>query len=269
MSSVFGRMVTPQSGDHNTAQVAENELYFTNARAQSAMSGLYQGPISLTTTGTSGPATFLGGTLNIPQYAGGGSMTWPASGGLAVYAGASAWGNSIAAGTTSQYMRGDFSLATFRTTWAWANLTGIPALTNTVFGRSGTVAPQSGDYTTAQVTESGNLYFTNARALAAVTWNTLTGIPAALVSGAYCYDTGVAAVANAWYHFRIIGAGTSYTFSFGADSNHLSNTQILTPGSSYVYSSDLEFGVSAQTDTAAARSFDIDLLQFIGKGLVR
>jgi hypothetical protein len=32
----------------------------------------YQGPITLTTTGTSGAATFSGGTLNIPQYSGGG-----------------------------------------------------------------------------------------------------------------------------------------------------------------------------------------------------
>ena len=31
----------------------------------------YQAPITLTTTGTSGPATFVSGTLNIPQYAGG------------------------------------------------------------------------------------------------------------------------------------------------------------------------------------------------------
>lgn len=32
----------------------------------------YQEPITLTTTGTSGPATFVGNTLNIPQYSGGG-----------------------------------------------------------------------------------------------------------------------------------------------------------------------------------------------------
>jgi hypothetical protein len=38
-----------------------------------------------------------------------------------------------------------------------------------VFGRSGTVTAQSGDYTTAQVTESGNLYFTNGRAISALT----------------------------------------------------------------------------------------------------
>jgi hypothetical protein len=32
----------------------------------------YQSPISLTTTGTSGAATFVGNVLNIPQYTGGG-----------------------------------------------------------------------------------------------------------------------------------------------------------------------------------------------------
>jgi hypothetical protein len=40
-----------------------------------------------------------------------------------------------------------------------------------VFGRTGAVVATSGDYNTSQVTESGNLYFTNARAIA----STLTG----------------------------------------------------------------------------------------------
>lgn len=35
----------------------------------------YQAPISLTTSGSSGAATFVGNVLNIPQYAGGGSST--------------------------------------------------------------------------------------------------------------------------------------------------------------------------------------------------
>ena len=35
----------------------------------------YQAPISLTTTGSSGPATFSGNTLNIPQYSGGGGVS--------------------------------------------------------------------------------------------------------------------------------------------------------------------------------------------------
>jgi hypothetical protein len=37
----------------------------------------YQAPITLTTTGTSGAATFVGNTLNIPQYTGGGGASSP------------------------------------------------------------------------------------------------------------------------------------------------------------------------------------------------
>ena len=66
--SVFGRVgnVIAANGDYNTSLVSENtNLYFTNARARSA--------ISLTTSGTSGAATYDSGTgvLNVPQYQGG------------------------------------------------------------------------------------------------------------------------------------------------------------------------------------------------------
>lgn len=63
VSSVFGRTgaVTAQSGDYTTAQVIESgNLYFTNTRAQNA--------ITLTTTGSSGASSYLGGVLNIPNY---------------------------------------------------------------------------------------------------------------------------------------------------------------------------------------------------------
>lgn len=65
VTSVFGRTgaVVAASGDYTTTQVTEGtNLYFTDARARAA--------ISLTTTGTSGAATYSGGTLNIPQYQG-------------------------------------------------------------------------------------------------------------------------------------------------------------------------------------------------------
>ena len=58
--------IIPTTGDYTTAQVTESgNLYFTNTRARSA--------ISLTTTGTSGAATYdsATGVLNIPQYQGG------------------------------------------------------------------------------------------------------------------------------------------------------------------------------------------------------
>jgi len=68
VSSVFGRTgnILALNGDYNTSLVTENtNLYFTNARARSA--------ISLTTTGTSGAATYdnATGIFNIPQYQGG------------------------------------------------------------------------------------------------------------------------------------------------------------------------------------------------------
>jgi len=66
----------------------------------------------------------------------------------------------------------DYNLA-----WLRANATG--GAVSTVFGRSGTVAAQNGDYTTAQVTESGNLYFTNVRVLAA-----MAGLYQAPITGA-------------------------------------------------------------------------------------
>jgi len=46
--------------------------WYTDTRARAS--------ISLTTTGTSGAATYSGGVLNIPQYSGGGSSGWSLSG---------------------------------------------------------------------------------------------------------------------------------------------------------------------------------------------
>jgi hypothetical protein len=65
VTSVFGRTgaVTAQSGDYTTTQVTEGtNLYYTDARSR--------GAISLTTTGTSGAATYNSttGVLNIPNY---------------------------------------------------------------------------------------------------------------------------------------------------------------------------------------------------------
>ena len=66
VTSVFGRTgaVVAVTGDYNTDQVTEgsSNLYFTNARARSS--------ITLTTTGTSGAATYNSttGALNIPNY---------------------------------------------------------------------------------------------------------------------------------------------------------------------------------------------------------
>jgi len=62
---------------------------------------------------------------------------------------------TIAAGTTGQYWRGDKTWQTFPT---------IPTVpVASVFSRTGAVVAQSGDYNTGQVTETSNLYYTDAR----------------------------------------------------------------------------------------------------------
>jgi len=65
VTSVFGRtgVILPLPGDYNTDMVKEEtNLYFSNSRARAAL--------SLTTTGSTGPATYnaLTGVINIPQY---------------------------------------------------------------------------------------------------------------------------------------------------------------------------------------------------------
>ena len=102
-----------------------------------------QNALTLTTTGTSGPATLVGSTLNIPQYSGGsGTVTSiatsaPITGGTITttgtigitqattltdgYLSSTDWNTfnskepAIAAGTTSQYWRGDKTWQTFPT----------------------------------------------------------------------------------------------------------------------------------------------------------
>jgi hypothetical protein len=232
VTSVFGRTgaVVAVSGDYTTSLVTEGtNLYFTNARARAAISAgtgisynsstgvitntitqytdaLARAAISLTTTGTSGAATYNNttGVLNIPQYADQfvGTVT---SVGLSAPTGFSVSGSPVtSSGTLALSFASGYSLPTTakQTTWdtaydrslTAASVSGTTTKTLTltkqdgstltaswtdintdavtsVFGRTGAVVATSGDYNTSQVTESGNLYFTNARAIA----STLTG----------------------------------------------------------------------------------------------
>jgi hypothetical protein len=89
----------------------------------------------------------------------------------AVAAMAGLYQGPIATGTTAQYFRGDLSLATFPTNLSsFANGPGY-LTTNavpSVFGRTGAITAQAGDYSTSLVTEGTNLYFTGARAVSAM-----------------------------------------------------------------------------------------------------
>jgi len=95
--------------------------------------------------------------------------------------------------------------------YTFPNANGTIALTSdisypvtSVFGRTGAVVATSGDYTTAQVTESGNLYFTDSRARLALSF--VAG------SGAYNSTTGVITIPT---NNNQITNGAGYTTNVG------------------------------------------------------
>lgn len=99
VTSVFGRTgdVVAQTGDYTTTQVTEGtNLYYLDSRARAA--------ISLTTIGSSGPATYNSSTgiLNIPDY--GGGLT-----GYVPYTGATSNVNLGERGITSGYVAFDLT----------------------------------------------------------------------------------------------------------------------------------------------------------------
>jgi hypothetical protein len=62
--------------DYQTAQSVTGIVKSSGTTRSAATAGTdYQEPITLTTTGSSGAATFIANTLNIPQYSGGGGST--------------------------------------------------------------------------------------------------------------------------------------------------------------------------------------------------
>ena len=248
VTSVFGRTgaIIAQSGDYTTTLVTEGtNLYFTDSRARSA--------ISLTTTGSSGAATYstVTGILNIPQYTDQfvGTVTsvgLSAPTGFAVSnspvtssgtltlsfaSGYSLPTNAVQANWTTAYNDSIISAAVTGTvnktltlnqqdggtiTASWTDIAPVTS----VFGRLGDIVAQSGDYNTSQVTESGNLYFTNARARTAISLTT-TGS-----SGAATYDSGTGV-------FNIPNYGsalTGYVPYTGANQTVNLNTQQLQAG---------------------------------------
>jgi len=84
-------------------------------------------------------------------------------------------------------------------------ISGGSGAVSSVFGRTGAVAAQSGDYTTSQVTEGSNLYFTATRAIAALFgWPftpTSYGVSTSTVMG---FTNGIVAAASS-----TIGDGTA------------------------------------------------------------
>jgi len=174
VTSVFGRTgaILPLPGDYNTDMVKEEtNLYFSNSRARAAL--------SLTTTGSTGPATYnaLTGVINIPQYQND-------------FNGVSSFNTRTGAVTLTAL---DVTTALTYTPVAvetdpiWA---AQKVLYYTKVESDATFALVGHTHTTTQVTEGTNLYFTNTRARAAISLTT-TG-----TSGAATYTNGVFNIPN-------------------------------------------------------------------------
>lgn len=101
------------------SDVIQNTSYMpiTSNAVYDALAGK-QNSLTLTTTGSSGAATLVGATLNIPQYAGGGSMTYPGAG-IPISTG-SAWGTSITNASTNWNTAYTNRISTFTTTGSGA-----------------------------------------------------------------------------------------------------------------------------------------------------
>jgi hypothetical protein len=182
-----------------------------------------QNAITLTTTGSSGAATLVGSTINIPNYSINttdfvtigttqtisGTKTFNEAirneSGLLLknnvlsgLSGYTSLGSSLTGLTVQISGSSNMQTLTFQSgsayTYTLPASSGTIALTSnisypvtSVFGRTGAVVSANGDYTTTQVTEGTNLYFTNARSRGAISLTT-TGS-----SGAATYNssTGV------------------------------------------------------------------------------
>jgi hypothetical protein len=155
--------------------------------------------LTLTTTGNSGAATLVSGTLNIPNYSLTGLGGVPTTRTLTIN------------GTT-------YDLSADRT---WTIAGGVTS----VFGRTGAVVAVSGDYNTDLVTEgSTNLYYTNARARAAfsanvgsaLTYNSSTGRYTLLAANSSTAGYVTAADYNYWdAKQQSLGTGTTSQYLRG------------------------------------------------------
>jgi predicted heme/steroid binding protein len=197
VTSVFGRIgdIVAQSGDYNTSQVTESgNLYFTNARARTA--------ISLTTTGSSGVATYNNttGVFNIPDY--GSALT-----GYVPYTGA----NQTVNLNTQQLQAGH---ATFTTNGSTDTLT----INHTSGSGRGIVVTKSGSgegLTVVKSSGSGNV----ASITGGITLLTTLNLTNALA------DTYIASAAN-WntaYNNRITSLTTTGTSGAATLVSHVLN----------------------------------------------
>jgi hypothetical protein len=156
VQSVFGRIgtVVATNGDYNTSQVTENtNLYFTNARVLASLLTGY--------SSTTGVISSSDSVLSAIEKLNGNIA--------ALVTGVSSFNTRTGAvSLLSADVTGALGFTPYNATNPSGYITSAGAPVQSVFGRTGVIVATNGDYNTSQVTENTNLYFTNARVLAAL-----------------------------------------------------------------------------------------------------
>lgn len=225
VTSVFGRTgaVVAQSGDYTTTLVTEGtNLYFTDQRARNVISSSITGIDYSNTTGIFSLTTgyFIPTTTQ--------SATWNTAYNRSITSAA------VTGTTTKTLTLNQQDGGTVTASWTDDNTNIITS----VFGRTGAVVAESGDYTTTQVTEGTNLYFTNSRARSAISLTT-TG-----TSGAATYDSATGILNVPQYQ----GGVTSFNTRTGAitlTSTDVTDALGFTPENVANKSNDTALGTSA------------------------
>jgi hypothetical protein len=223
--SVFGRTgaIVAQSGDYTTTLVTEGtNLYFTDQRARNVISSSITGIDYSNTTGIFSLTT----GYFIPTTAQ--SATWDTAYNRSITSAA------VTGTTTKTLTLNKQDGGTITASWTDDNTN----LVTSVFGRTGAVVAQSGDYTTTQVTEGDNLYFTTARARTAISL-TVTG-----TSGPATYSSTTGILNIPQYQ----GGVTSFNTRTGAitlTSTDVTDALGFTPENVANKSNDTALGTSA------------------------
>ena len=214
LSGTSTTIAAPSAGPY-VLPTAASTLLAVNGNA----SGLSNLPINLTTIGSSGASTYTQSTntLNVPQYAGGGSMTYPPGTGIPVVTGGVSWG------------------ATDTTTGSGT----VVALA------SGPTFTTSATFSSAPITISGNISSTawlgNGIRIkeppVTLTDTSSSGPVAAEFTNVYGGDTIAASSATTvtnyyanYSHAEVAGTNVTLTNSWalGADNLHIGTTKPLT-----------------------------------------
>ena len=196
----------------------------------------YQSPITLTTAGTSGAATFVGNTLNIPQYTGGGgsgtvtTVSVVSANGLA---GTVANANTTPAITLSTSITGVLKGNGTAISAATANTDYQSPITLTTTGTSGNATFIANTLNIPQYSSGG---------VGASAWVNFNGIPTVSINGSFNVSsitrnsTGNYRVnftsSFADNNYSIVGMANAYNgnqaLTIGIQSQSTSNTNILT-----------------------------------------